>query len=373
MFKSMKNLKRKIEEEIEKINNSQEKIEEEITLSFKKKHLELEEKEKKLRLELNTKVNNIKEELEDYLKKTNNMLLSLNKTQELIQNNENKNNEIKTLYYISEINKGEETAKDFLKKKIKNLNISIYLDNSEIFYENYYFNGIPIPKYVKVEEKEKKLYISWNIDDSMIKDIDAKNIKYSVSIKDNNNSELKFESLNKYFYYNYYNEDNEYEIKVRTEIDYCYSDWSEVIKFKREKQVKNEDNKFTLNLFEIKKEENKESKPIFNLFSKDNEVGLFGSSNNNQKQVHFSNSLFDSARKNEEISLFGVNKNLFSSSINENKGSTLFGSKNNNTGLFGKNQNEFLFKNNDNKSNPFFINKDINKEIKQDDKKDNDI
>ena len=367
MFKSMKNLKRKIEEEIEKINNSQEKIEEEITLSFKKKHLELEEKEKKLRLELNTKVNNIKEELEDYLKKTNNMLLSLNKTQELIQNNENKNNEIKTLYYISEINKGEETAKDFLKKKIKNLNISMYLDNSAIFYENYYFNGIPIPKYVKVEEKEKKLYISWNIDDSMIKDIDIKNIKYSVSIKDNKNSELKFESLNKYFYYNYYNEDNEYEIKVRTEIDYCYSDWSEVIKFKREKQVKNEDNKFTLNLFEIKKEENKESKPIFNLFSKDNEVGLFGSSNNNQKQVVFSNSLFDSARKNEEISLFGVNKNLFSSSINENKGSTLFGSKNNNTGLFGKNQNEFLFKNNDNKSNPF------NKEIKQDDKKDNDI
>ena len=188
MFKSMKNLKRKIEEEIEKINNSQEKIEEEITLSFKKKHLELEEKEKKLRLELNTKVNNIKEELEDYLKKTNNMLLSLNKTQELIQNNENKNNEIKTLYYISEINKGEETAKDFLKKKIKNLNISMYLDNSAIFYENYYFNGIPIPKYVKVEEKEKKLYISWNIDDSMIKDIDIKNIKYSVSIKDNKNS-----------------------------------------------------------------------------------------------------------------------------------------------------------------------------------------
>ena len=366
MFKSMKNLKRKIEEEIEKINNSQEKIEEEITLSFKKKHLELEEKEKKLRLELNTKVNNIKEELEDYLKKTNNMLLSLNKTQELIQNNENKNNEIKTLYYISEINKGEETAKDFLKKKIKNLNISMYLDNSAIFYENYYFNGIPIPKYVKAEEKEKKLYISWNIDDSMIKDIDIKNIKYSVSIKDNKNSELKFESLNKYFYYNYYNEDNEYEIKVRTEIDYCYSDWSEVIKFKREKQVKNENNKFASNLFEIKKEEKKDSKPFFNLFRNDNEVGLFGS-NNNQKQVHFSNSLFDSARKNEEISLFGVNKNLFSSSINENKGSTLFGSKNNNTGY------EFLLENNDNISNPFIINKGNNKEIKQDDKKDNDI
>ena len=103
-------------------------------------------------------MNNIKEELEDYLKKTNNMLLSLNKTQELIQNNENKNNEIKTLYYISEINKGEETAKDFLKKKIKNLNISMYLDNSEIFYENYYFNGIPIPLCKSRRKRKKTIY-----------------------------------------------------------------------------------------------------------------------------------------------------------------------------------------------------------------------
>ena len=374
IFKNMKNLKRKIEEEIEKINNSQEKIEEEISLSFKKKHLKLDEKEKNLRLELNTKVNNIKEELEDYLKKSKNIILSLNNIQELIENYENKNNEIKTLYYISEINKNKEKGIEFLNKKIKNLNISMYLDNSAICYENYYFNGIPIPKNVKVEEKDKKLYISWIIYDSMMKGIDIKNIKYSVFIKDNN-GELKFESSNKYFYYNYYNEDYEYEIKVRTMLDYCYSDWSEVIKFKKEKQVKNENSKITLNLFNNKKDDdNKESKPIFtNIFNNDNSGGLFGKNNNKEKGVGlFTNSIFGNNQKKEETSLFRTTNNLFSSAINENKDSSVFGNINDKVSLFGNNnKTEFHFKDNNIFKNIFDKNNDNNKEIKPNDKNDN--
>ena len=53
IFQKAKNLKIKLETEIEKINSTYKNIENEIILSFKKQHIELEEKEKNLKLELN--------------------------------------------------------------------------------------------------------------------------------------------------------------------------------------------------------------------------------------------------------------------------------------------------------------------------------
>jgi len=53
IFQKAKNLKLKIEKEIEKIDGTYKNIENEIILSFKKQHIELEEKEKNLKLELN--------------------------------------------------------------------------------------------------------------------------------------------------------------------------------------------------------------------------------------------------------------------------------------------------------------------------------
>ena len=120
IFQKTKNLKSKIESEIEKIDNTYKNIENEIILSFKKQHLELEEKEKKLKIELSLKVKQLKEELERNLKISSNIILSCEKTNELITRNETKiNNDIKTLYYISEINKAKEKSKEFINKKLK--------------------------------------------------------------------------------------------------------------------------------------------------------------------------------------------------------------------------------------------------------------
>ena len=109
----------------------------------------------------------------------------------------------------------------FSRKNLWDIRFS-YLD-----YEKYYFNGIPFPKDIKAEKKENKLLISWNIDDSMTNDIDIKNIKYMIYINDNG-YDLNYESINKYFYYNNYDEKTINEIKVRTLIDNYYSDWTEI-------------------------------------------------------------------------------------------------------------------------------------------------
>lgn len=52
LFKNMRNLKERIEEEIQEIKNIHKKINDKIYLSFEKEHMKLNEKEKKLKLEL---------------------------------------------------------------------------------------------------------------------------------------------------------------------------------------------------------------------------------------------------------------------------------------------------------------------------------
>ena len=236
IFQKAKNLNLKIEKEIEKINNSYKKIENEIILSFKKQHLELEEKEKNLKLELDFQVNQIKNELEKNLTISSNILLSCQKTNEIITKYETKiNNDIKTLYFISEINKSKEKAKDFVNKKIKNSDIFFESNKLCYFYDDYYFNGIPFPKNIKAEKMENKLSISWDLDNSYIKDINANKIKYLLYIKSTESPfDFRCETKDKFYYYCNYDEKKDYEIKIRTSIDGCQSEWYEIKKSKEE-------------------------------------------------------------------------------------------------------------------------------------------
>ena len=346
IFQKAKNLKIKIESEIEKIDGTYKNIENEIVLSFKKQHIELDEKEKNLKLELNVKVKQIREELEKNLTISSNILLSCEKTNENIKKFETKiNNDIKTLYYISEINKNKEKAKEFINKKIRNYDISFESDKY-VFYNDYYFNGIPIPKNIKAEKREGKLYIFWDLDNSNIKNIKTDSIKYSLIIKiiGSDLFGYKCETNDKFYYYNYYDEKNDYEIKVRALIDNYQSEWSTIKKSKNKDQPE-------LNIFANNKNNNSlSSTSIFNekfeakgLF--ENNSGLFGTKN------IFSNS--EVKNNNQEKSL------LFNSSINigennpfskdNNKSTELFKNDNNhnnqNNGLFGSNIGSGLFGN----------------------------
>lgn len=346
IFQKAKNLKIKIESEIEKIDGTYKNIENEIVLSFKKQHIELDEKEKNLKLELNVKVKQIREELEKNLTISSNILLSCEKTNENIKKFETKiNNDIKTLYYISEINKNKEKAKEFINKKIRNYDISFESDKY-VFYNDYYFNGIPIPKNIKAEKREGKLYIFWDLDNSNIKNIKTDSIKYSLIIKIIGSDLLgyKCETNDKFYYYNYYDEKNDYEIKVRALIDNYQSEWSTIKKSKNKDQPE-------LNIFANNKNNNSLSST--SIFSEKFEAkGLFGNNSGlfGTKNI-FSNS--EVKNNNQEKSL------LFNSSINigennpfskdNNKSTELFKNDNNhnkqNNGLFGSNIGSGLFGN----------------------------
>ena len=228
IFNKVKNIKQKIEEEIEKIIKLHEKIMNDITASFIEQHEKLNQKENELKSELDLKVTNIKEELENFLIESNDVLTSCERTEKEIKYYEKKNDnkDIKTLYYITKINKNNETAKGFFKKKIKNLDINFNSKLNIIDYKDRYIQEIPIPKNIKIEKQKSKVIISWNIDN-----YDNENIKYKIEIKSNDQSttyeasktNLTFEK----FLYNI-----NYEVKIRAVIDDFLGDWSEVQKFK---------------------------------------------------------------------------------------------------------------------------------------------
>ena len=72
-------------------------------------------------MELDNEVKEIQTQLEMHLTQSNNILSSCDKILRLTENYEiiNDNNDIKTLYYISEINKNNEKVKSFFNMLLK--------------------------------------------------------------------------------------------------------------------------------------------------------------------------------------------------------------------------------------------------------------
>ena len=228
LFKKMNSIQTNIEYEIEKINKSRDALLDEITKSFEKQRTKLNEKENALKSELDIKITEIKEKLENYYIKSNEISSSFKRIFKAIQNYEkNNNNKIKTLCYISKINKVNIEAKNIIKAPFKNNEIIFKNDNS-LEYNDYYINGIPTPKDIKINQEDNKLLISWKIDNlySFVKDI-----KYLITLKENE-TELKYESLNTNIIIQNFKIDTEYEIKINALIDEINGDCSEIIKFR---------------------------------------------------------------------------------------------------------------------------------------------
>ena len=217
LFKKMNCIKEKIELEIEKVNNSRDILLDEITKSFEEQRVKLNEKEKALKSELDLKVTELKDKLEKFYIESNDILSSCERINKAIQNyekNNDNNTKIKTLCYISKINKVNVEVKGILQKSFENTEISFKNDNS-LDYKNYYINGIPKPKNIEIEQKDNKLYISWNIDNSYL---DIENIKYLIILKDDK-EESKYESSNTNIIIQEYKLQTYYEIKISVIVD----------------------------------------------------------------------------------------------------------------------------------------------------------
>ena len=162
------NIKNKIENEINNINISYDKVDKETSKSFELKHEILIKQEKEIKDKLQIEVTKIKSKLEEYLSLVNILIKNYEKINKgiktLNKDDENKNIKlIKNLTYISKLNKNQKEMNNITKMLMKNLKLN-YIDDN-IKYEEYYFNGLSIPKDIQINDITSNSFkLSWKID-----------------------------------------------------------------------------------------------------------------------------------------------------------------------------------------------------------------
>ena len=179
VFTKINNLKNKIEDEISKINNLYDNVFKEIKDSYEKKHEKLIIEENNLKENLQNEVTKTKEKLENFLSQNDNLIRigeRINKEIKIYQKEDNDNKSIiKTLSYISYISKNKKEIEIFLSKLMKNIKINFNQEKSDINYDEYNFNGINLPKDIEIEDiNSKTLKVSWKLEDIKIYNIDIK-------------------------------------------------------------------------------------------------------------------------------------------------------------------------------------------------------
>ena len=223
-------LKEKIEIELEKIKNLEDKILNEMTISFKKQHENLTIKEKELKEDLIKNSTRIKNELKKFLIQSGEIIKENEEVGKYINYYE-KNiekeipNIIKTLSYISEIEKHNQKVYSFIYEPMSNMNISFNEESNSLVYNNYYFNGISTPTNIKTKEENGYINMSWKINEFEEKIKDSKEYKYILEIKDDKNKFLfEGKETNVKIYGLLTNK--QYELRIRTFYKDAYSNWS---------------------------------------------------------------------------------------------------------------------------------------------------
>ena len=229
----LEELKNKIENEKIKLDNLYDKINNQVTKSYEIKHENLLKEENELKDKLKNEVTKIKEQLELNISKINEILRNSERIIKGLKSfKEEENQMIKKLNYISTINKNQKETNKIFQLLMKNLNIS-YKD-SNIIYEEYFFNGMPIPKDIELSEKKGNSFkLSWKIDDINMMNIDKKQIKYQVEMKkekekfiqvyEGNDNNCSIKDLDSF---------TNYEIRICSVYNNVKSDFSPIIKTK---------------------------------------------------------------------------------------------------------------------------------------------
>ena len=153
LFPNMGKIKNNIENEITEINKAYEKVDKETTASYENKRKKLLLEENDLKEKLKTEVTKIKEQLEINSSLVDSLLKKAEKIVKGIKTIEKEEKSmIKTLSYISIINKNKKEMRNLFQELMKNLKISFIENESNIKYEEYFFNGIPKPKEINFKD-----------------------------------------------------------------------------------------------------------------------------------------------------------------------------------------------------------------------------
>ena len=143
---------------------------------------------------------------------------------------------IKTLSYVSNINKNQKDINILTHELMKNLKISFIEEENQIKYEEYYFNGIPIPQDIDFKEiGTSNFKVFWKIDDNKVLHLDKNQIKYNIEIRIENQNDkfIKvYEGDNNNCIINNLKNKSTYEIRICTIYKEIKGNWSELKKVK---------------------------------------------------------------------------------------------------------------------------------------------
>lgn len=235
-------LKNKIEEEINKINDVYKNTMKNLEIHYKKKIEIILKEENEFIEKINDEVTKVKESLENFLTEINDEILIKERINKGIKNLENKEQNIFQIFtYISKMNQSLKRMKKLFTKLMRNINIKHDENNNKIIFDEYYFNGWPIPKNIKIENlTSTSANISWSIDNINILNLNKNFLNYAIEIrKEGNNFQYIYEGnkrANSYSINNLENNSN-YEIRISSYIgqeNYFpnISEWSNIYKFK---------------------------------------------------------------------------------------------------------------------------------------------
>ncbi len=183
-IEKLNNLKNLIEKEMTEIDKTYDKVDKETTKFYEMKRDKLNKEEENLKEKLKIEVTKIKEKFEISLTEINNILKSCDKINKGIKSIEKEEkNMIKILSYVNKINKNQKEMNKLFQQLMKNMKISFIENESQIKYEEYYFNGIPIPNNIEFNNiGTNSFQINWKIDNINILYINKKEIKYMKEI-----------------------------------------------------------------------------------------------------------------------------------------------------------------------------------------------
>ena len=217
------------------IDKTYERVDKETTKSYELKRENLNKEEKDLKEKLKTEVTKIKEQLEINISEIDNLLKINEKIIKGIKNLEKEEKTlIKTLSYVSIINKNQKEMRKLFQELMKNLKISFIDKEGTIKYEEYYFNGIPIPKNIEFKEiGTNNFKVLWNIDKINLINIDKKEIKYKLEIrKENSKEEFNqiYEGKDNNYIVDKLEKNTYYEIRICSIYNDIISNWSDIHK-----------------------------------------------------------------------------------------------------------------------------------------------
>ena len=233
----LNNLKNLIEKEMTEIDNTYDKVDKEVTESYKIKKEKINKEEENLKEKLKTEVTKIKEKFEISIFEINTLLRTCEQIVKGIKSLEKEEkNMIKTLSYLSKINKNEKEIGKIFQQLMKNMKITYIENESQIKYEEYYFNGIPIPNNIEFNNiGTNSFQINWKIDNINILNIDKNEIKYRIEIRKENMKE-KFIQIYEGNEYNYtinnLNKNTNYEIRICSLYKDIISEYTKIYKIK---------------------------------------------------------------------------------------------------------------------------------------------